>query len=236
MDRFARPRRRLRHACTVHVPETQSGTAADTHTGAATGSLSGMEVRRRSSSLQSVTIQRRPEARHFRLWRKSASPAARPSVAARDVRERRAALPQNRDASDPGDRTPIIAQHPRAPLIWLRCFSKCQPLAFGDSPDCECRSDYPGRNRRPQQRRPRCAKRRTATHALAMISPNGDDEFDARQPAGPSALSGPAGGPVNSQLGRPSILLTRPAYCAAPASSIPSAPRSVCSACRFRKA
>ena len=50
--------------------ETQSGTAgaADTHTGAATGSLSGMEVRRRSSSLQRMTIQRRPEARHFRLW------------------------------------------------------------------------------------------------------------------------------------------------------------------------
>jgi len=39
--------------------ETQSGAAgaADTHTGAATGSLSRMEVRRRSSSLQRVTIQ-----------------------------------------------------------------------------------------------------------------------------------------------------------------------------------
>src|SRR5262245_54641604 len=50
--------------------EMQSGTAgaADTHTGAATGSLSGMEVRRRSSSLQRMTIQRRPEAHHFRLW------------------------------------------------------------------------------------------------------------------------------------------------------------------------
>jgi hypothetical protein len=51
--------------------QTQSGAAgaADTHTGAATGSLSDMEVRRRSSSSQMVTIQRRPEARHFRLWK-----------------------------------------------------------------------------------------------------------------------------------------------------------------------
>ena len=56
--------------------ETQSGAAgaADTHTGAATGSLSDMEVRRRSSSSQMVTIQRRPEARHFRLWKMNGPP------------------------------------------------------------------------------------------------------------------------------------------------------------------
>jgi len=48
MDRFATVRGRLRHG---------TAGAADTRTGAAPGSLSGMEVRRRSSSLQTVTIQ-----------------------------------------------------------------------------------------------------------------------------------------------------------------------------------
>ena len=72
MDKFARARRRRRHAFMI---DTRSGTAgaADTHTRAATGSLSTMEVRRRSSSPQKVTIQRRPNARHFRLWTMSAS-------------------------------------------------------------------------------------------------------------------------------------------------------------------
>jgi len=50
--------------------KTQAGTAgaADTHAGAATGSLSRMEVRRRASSLQRVTIQWPPATHHFSPW------------------------------------------------------------------------------------------------------------------------------------------------------------------------
>ena len=99
--------------------ETRSGTAgaADTHTRAATGSLSTMEVRRRSSSPQKVTIQRQPEACHCRMWTMSCVPLQpHPQLTGKRTRTLR-----NRKDAAVANHPTKISQSFMAPVPHFRC-------------------------------------------------------------------------------------------------------------------